>query len=432
MTGVPTTTLRPPGSAPSPGAPGPSAWMPRGSVTYPSNGDAAAIAQFAQQLASVAAGLGTATQLLRSTHSHAGATWVGPAADAFREHLSERWSHIDAAHRATSACVEPVRALAAAVASTSQWYARGADTELRLVRVTDPGAEALRRDAVWQQVAAVRGLLDAGDQAAALLRPNIDQIATAGRALTANTNQAAPSNDARTGVTGNRSIDEVIDYLLGDLLSLWNGGPNDEHLPLGKIAAALMRIGRIGTYVHSGFDPNKFPTWNTGSIAGWTARQLGRFEATAAAGTWLSTPARATPWFRGAGIVGGIASTGIGAYDLVQQGNPIAAYERRGAGYVADVASTAFSASTTAFLIAPNPVTAGAAIVTGVVWAGAEVVDHWDEIVDVADTVGTAVSDTVDGVVTGARTAATDMIDQTFGEWMRRAQRRSGPDGAWF
>lgn len=40
---------------------------------------------------------------------------------------------------------------------------------------------------------------------------------------------------------------------------------------------------------------------------------------------------------------------------LVDQGNPVDAYRREGAAYVADVAGTAFSASTTAFLVAPNP-----------------------------------------------------------------------------
>jgi hypothetical protein len=72
-------------------------------------------------------------------------------------------------------------------------------------------------------------------------------------------------------------------------------------------------------------------------------------------------------------------SDGMAVYD---HGNPISAFERDGAGYVADVARLGFSTSTTAFLVAPNPITGGVVIVTGVVWAGAEVVDHWDEIAE--------------------------------------------------
>ena len=40
----------------------------------------------------------------------------------------------------------------------------------------------------------------------------------------------------------------------------------------------------------------------------------------------------------------------------------------------------------TAALIAPNPVTLGLVAVTGVVWAGAEVVEHWDDITAAVDT----------------------------------------------
>lgn len=83
---------------------------------------------------------------------------------------------------------------------------------------------------------------------------------------------------------------------------------------------------------------------------------------------------------RGLGVAGGAYSTVSGAYNLYQQGNPVDAFEREGAGYVADVAETAFSASSTAFLVAPNPVTATLAVTSGVVWAGAEIVDNWDDI----------------------------------------------------
>ncbi|GAA5164322.1 hypothetical protein [Ornithinimicrobium tianjinense] len=52
---------------------------------------------------------------------------------------------------------------------------------------------------------------------------------------------------------------------------------------------------------------------------------------------------------------------------------------------VGEYAETAFNASMTAAMVAPNPVTLGLVAVTGVVWAGAEVVEHWDDITAAAD-----------------------------------------------
>lgn len=87
---------------------------------------------------------------------------------------------------------------------------------------------------------------------------------------------------------------------------------------------------------------------------------------------------------RGLGVLGGGLATVNGGINLYQQGRPDEAFKREGAGYVADVAETAFAASSTAFLIAPNPVTATAAVGSGLVWAGAEVVDNWDDISETA------------------------------------------------
>ena len=101
-------------------------------------------------------------------------------------------------------------------------------------------------------------------------------------------------------------------------------------------------------------------------------------------GPWLKTPG-ATNIFRGLGIFGGVLSTGLGLYGLYQQGNPIDAFRRDPGSYASDVAGTAFSASATAFLIAPNPVTAILSLGTGIVWAGTEVWDHWDQISSATD-----------------------------------------------
>lgn len=106
-------------------------------------------------------------------------------------------------------------------------------------------------------------------------------------------------------------------------------------------------------------------------------------------GGWADPLAKAVPrgglaLMRGLGVVGGGLATVNGGINLYRQGRPDQAFKREGAGYVADVAETAFAASSTAFLVAPNPVTATLAVGSGLVWAGAEVVDNWDDISDKA------------------------------------------------
>jgi hypothetical protein len=118
------------------------------------------------------------------------------------------------------------------------------------------------------------------------------------------------------------------------------------------------------------------PVFNNGLVG----RTLAKSMSGTNVGNWLSDASKATPFFRRAGIVGGVVSTGIDGYNLIQDGNPVDAFHRDGAGYIADVSKTAFSASTTAFLIAPNPVTGGAVIVSGAVWAGAEAWQHREQI----------------------------------------------------
>ena len=135
------------------------------------------------------------------------------------------------------------------------------------------------------------------------------------------------------------------------------------------------------------------PAWaSSGGVAGWSPLMKSSDGVYGMGAT------------RTLGVVGGVVNTGIGVHDLLKQGNPGEAFQRDGAAYVADAAETAFSASTTAFLVMPNPVTAGLAVGTGLVWAGAEVVDHWDEISDTASDVfegaGDVASD-VGGAVRG-------------------------------
>ncbi|MEU3841771.1 PE-PGRS family protein [Streptomyces sp. NPDC028635] len=100
----------------------------------------------------------------------------------------------------------------------------------------------------------------------------------------------------------------------------------------------------------------------------------------AAVGRGLRFAGRAGGLLRGVGIVGGVASTGYSVANVVAQGNPVDAFKKKGAGYVADVAEVGFNASLTAATVAPNPFTIGAVAVTGAVYAGAKVVEHWDDI----------------------------------------------------
>jgi uncharacterized protein YukE len=170
---------------------------------------------------------------------------------------------------------------------------------------------------------------------------------------------------------------DALDFIFGDIGNFWNGG--DQGFPVGSAAAAILKLNRIAMHA---FGEGSLPVFNTGYVGRNLAKLLAaRSGNLGAIGAWMQTPG-ANNAFKALGVAGGVVSTGLGLYDLYQQGNPIDAFQENGAGYVADVAGTAFSASTTAFLLAPNPVTGALALGTGAVWLGAEVVDNWDEITE--------------------------------------------------
>ncbi|MET7292378.1 hypothetical protein ABZS79_09570 [Streptomyces griseoloalbus] len=77
---------------------------------------------------------------------------------------------------------------------------------------------------------------------------------------------------------------------------------------------------------------------------------------------------RTAGWWRAAGIGGSVVATGVGAFDVMQEGNPVEAFKRDKAGYVSKVSGVAFNASLTVAMVAPTPVTIGAAVVTGAVY----------------------------------------------------------------
>lgn len=218
-------------------------------------------------------------------------------------------------------------------------------------------------------------------------------------------------------------IQDKLNDLLGEYLGAEFGNifGNDEDFPLISIATALGKMTKMSKGVAPVFQTGLVgrtmltrlaqQSGRAGDWARWMLagpRHAAPPTSLLKAPKWVSAPGsmlRTGGWgdplnfrasglgfMRGLGIVGGVVSTGAGVANLVQQGNPVDAFQREGAGYVADVAETAFSASTTAFLIAPNPVTGALAVGSGLVWAGAEVVDHWDDISETASDVWDTVS----------------------------------------
>lgn len=268
--------------------------------------------------------------------------------------------------------------------------------------------------------ATVRRLVQAADLAdlfgdtSMLLDDAERQLLELGQWIAARATAAGAADVFSAGLSG--SFDQMWGFLTGDVAQVWNGG--DDGFPAGQVAAGLVRVFRVGGWL-TGPAGSAITVISNGGLGNLLSRGLTRFPATATAGQWLASPGAAST-FRWLGVAGSATSTVAGAYNLWQQGNPIDAFEREGAGYVADVAGTAFSASTTAFLLAPNPVTGGLVVVTGVVWAGAEIVDHWEEISewtsDRLDDVGHAA-----GAVWDAGTGAIDVGWSAAGDAMSGA-----------
>lgn len=254
-------------------------------------------------------------------------------------------------------------------------------------------------------------LRDAADQ---LDRNAADQLAVSTASPAPGTIGALLGGAAAVGGQGPVLDDSIWDgvgdvlgefgaFLTGDVANLWDGG--DDGFPLGQLGAALVRVIRTRAFLVGGMVDELFPVFNTGRLGVALTGALEHIPGLAGVGRWLGTPA-ATTAFRYAGVVGAGASTLIGLHDLYRQGNPVDAFHRDGAGYVADVAGTAFSASTTLFLVSPHPITGALVIGTGLVWAGAEVVDHWDDITAWASDVWDAGT----GVVGDAWDAGTDFL----------------------
>ncbi|MFD7916119.1 hypothetical protein ACFV30_36360 [Streptomyces sp. NPDC059752] len=113
------------------------------------------------------------------------------------------------------------------------------------------------------------------------------------------------------------------------------------------------------------------------------ARQGGMANAMKAAGA-----------MRGLGVVGGVAATAYGVANLATYDTDM--IKKDPAKFATDLTGTAFSASMTALTVAPNPVTAGLAVGTGIAYGAALIWDNHEAIGKGLEKVG-------DGIADGAR-----------------------------
>ncbi|MFI8094042.1 mucin-2 [Streptomyces sp. NPDC086080] len=119
---------------------------------------------------------------------------------------------------------------------------------------------------------------------------------------------------------------------------------------------------------------------------------------------------RTAGWWRAAGIGGSALATGVGAFDVFQEGNPVEAFKRDKLGYASKVSGVAFNASLTVAMVAPTPVTIGAAVVTGAVYGGITLWQNREKLKDfpgkVADAgawAGNKISEGADKLADGAK-----------------------------
>ncbi|MFE6227060.1 MULTISPECIES: hypothetical protein [unclassified Streptomyces] len=119
----------------------------------------------------------------------------------------------------------------------------------------------------------------------------------------------------------------------------------------------------------------------------------------------LANAAKAAGWLRGAGVVGGVAATAYGVANLTTYNADMIKADP--AKFASDLTGTAFSASMTALTVAPNPVTLGLAVGTGVAYGAALIWDNHEAIgkglEKAGDWVGDKASDIGNGIKDGAK-----------------------------
>lgn len=271
---------------------------------------------------------------------------------------------------------------------------------------------------------AAPGLAAAYDRASAELERQAGRVAAllaeAGQRGAAPVVMRAVAGDLRDGADevreralavvddAGRFFRELTAYLGGDVLGLWNGG-RDESMPWGSWLAGTGREARMLRFLAAGgrvTEENVLPLFNNGVVGRSVQRLPGM--------GWLGRAGTSTV-LRRAGMAGGLYTGVTATVDLIGQGDPVDAYRREGAGYVADVAGTAFGYSSALFLAAPTPATGALMVGTGVVWLGAEAWNHRDEIVDAWDGATDWAGDRLDGAARAVGGVAGDARDLAEG-----------------
>ncbi|GAA1903704.1 hypothetical protein GCM10009716_12090 [Streptomyces sodiiphilus] len=144
----------------------------------------------------------------------------------------------------------------------------------------------------------------------------------------------------------------------------------------------------------------------------WVARNVYSKAQGMGAGRWsaartaVSGAAKAGGFLRFAGIGGGVAATGFSVANVVAQGNPVDAFKDDPLGYAADIAEVGFNASLTAAMVAPNPVTIGLAVGTGIVYGGLKIAENWDSVKETTGKAVDGIKNVAGGVADGAKKLA--------------------------
>lgn len=194
------------------------------------------------------------------------------------------------------------------------------------------------------------------------------------------------------------SANNVINFLVG----------ND------RLAAGLHMRGLQGPAIARAAQASMV---RVGSNAYSMLRALGSGRVASSIGS-LTTTFRATGALRFMGVAGGVAATGISVYNVAVQGWPWERWQELNttsekAGYLADWAEVGFNASLTAAMVAPNPWTVGAAVVTGVIYGGLKIVEHWDDITEWAGNAWDATTEFVGDAWDATTEAVSDAWDAT-------------------
>ena len=171
-----------------------------------------------------------------------------------------------------------------------------------------------------------------------------------------------------------------------------NAAGQTERIVVARNATNLLQVGRLGGFAEAG-------------------RVAGGLRILGVAGSAFAT-----------------ADSTLGLINSFRSGEEQDAWTHGGtsgkAKVIGDFAEVGFNASLTAAMVAPNPVTWGAVAVTGVVYGGARLVEHWDDVTHAADQAADWAGDKLDD----AASAVTD----TLGDGLDAVKDSKLNPGNWF